>query len=195
MDFFAFDDEYVRRLREGDRWTEEHYFRYFKLFLTLKLRGRGVAPGDVDDVIQEVHSRVFKELRGEGGPREGNKFGAYVNSICNHVVQESARKQRDTKELEDVFPNEDDALRDLITKETRERVHRTLTSLGKRDADILRAVFIHEGDKDEICRRFGVTREYLRVLVHRALEKFRDEYDGTMKRIRDSRHYPVESHQ
>lgn len=192
MDFFAFDDEYVRRLRGGDRWTEEHYFRYFKLFLTLKLRGRGVAPADVDDVIQEVHSRVFKELRGQGGPRDGHKFGAYVNSICNHVVQESARKQRDTKELEDVFPAEDDALKDLITKETRQRVHRTLASLGQRDSGILRAVFIHEGDKDRICSKFNVTREYLRVLVHRALEKFRDEYDGTMKRIGDSRHYPVE---
>ena len=191
MDFFAFDDEYVRRLREGDRWTEEHYFRYFKLFLTLKLRGRGVAPGDIDDVIQEVHSRVFKELRGEGGPREGHKFGAYVNSICNHVVQESARKQRDTKELEDVFPSADDALRALITKETETRVHRTLDSLGPRDSGILRAVFIEEGDKEPICRRFGVTREYLRVLVHRALEKFRDEYDHPVKRIRDSGHYPV----
>ena len=192
MDFFAFDDEYVRRLRGGDRWTEEHYFRYFKLFLTLKLRGRGVAPGEVDDVIQEVHSRVFKELRGEGGPRDGHKFGAYVNSICNHVVQESARKQRDTRELEDVFPSEDDALRDLITRETETRVHRTLASLGERDAGILRSVFIQEGDKDDICRRFGVTRDYLRVLVHRALEKFRDEYDQPVKRIRDSDHYPAE---
>jgi RNA polymerase sigma-70 factor, ECF subfamily len=192
MDFFAFDDEYVRRLRGGDRWTEEHYFRYFKLFLTLKLRGRGVAPGDLDDVIQEVHSRVFKELRGEGGPREGHKFGAYVNSICNHVMQESARKQRDTRELEDIFSSPDDALRDIITKETEARVHRTLASLGQRDAGILRAVFIQQEDKDQICGRFGVTREYLRVLVHRALEKFRDEYDQPVKRFRDSGHYPLE---
>lgn len=180
MDFFAFDDEYVRRLREGDRWTEEHYVRYFKLFLTLKLRGRGVPAGDVEDVIQEVHSRVFKELRGEGGgPRDGHRFGAYVNSTCNHVVQESARKQRDTRELEDVFRTDDDALRDLITSETRDRVHRTLASLGQRDAGILRAVYIQEADKDQICRRFHVTREYLRVLVYRALEKFRDEYDDS----------------
>ncbi len=182
MDFFAFDDDYVRRLREGDRWTEEHYVRYFELFLTLKLRGRGVPAAELDDVIQEVHARVFKELRGGdgggGGPRDGTRFGAYVNAICNHVVQEWARKHHDTSSLEeDVYPADDNVLRDLITSETEKRVRDTLDSLGKRDADILRAVYLHELDKDEICRRVGVTREYLRVLVYRALEKFRGEYD------------------
>ena len=33
MDFFTFDDEYVRRLREGDPCTEEHYEHYFGLLL------------------------------------------------------------------------------------------------------------------------------------------------------------------
>lgn len=182
MDFFAFDDDYVRRLREGDRWMEEHYFRYFKLFLTLKLRGRGVPAVDVDDLIQEVHFRVFKELRSDRGPRDGHKFGAYVNAICHHVLQESARKHRDTKDLDENFASDDDTLRDLITKETEERVHRTLELVereNRRDADILRRVFIQEGDKDEICHRFDVTRDYLRVLVHRALEKFWRKFDDS----------------
>lgn len=183
MDFFAFDDEYVRRLREGDRWTEEHYVRYFQLFLTLKLRGRGIPAERIDDIIQEVHARVFKELRGGGrgggGPHDGHKFGAYVNAICNHVVQELGRKHHDTSELEDVFASGDDTLRELITKETEQRVHRTLESLGTRDSDVLRAVFIHEEDKDHICGRFGITREYLRVLAHRALDKFRGKFDDS----------------
>ena len=180
MDFFAFDDEYVRRLREGDRWTEEHYVRYFKVFLTLKLRGRGVPAADVDDIIQDVHSAVYKELRGGNGPREGSKFGAYVNSICNHMVQARARKHHETKELdEDIYTTDEDVLADLITKETTGRVRRTLETMGNRDAEILRAVYLHELDKDEICRRFTVTREYLRVLIYRALEKFRGEYDDS----------------
>jgi RNA polymerase sigma-70 factor (ECF subfamily) len=178
MDFFTFDDEYVRRLREGDRWTEEHYHRYFQLFLTVKLRKRGLPAADVDDVINEVHLRVFKELRSAtGGPRDGRKFGAYVNGVCTHYLQESGRKHHDTKELEDIYASPDDALRDLLRKESEERVHRTLDFLGKRDADILRALFLQEEEKDVICRRFDITREYLRVLVHRALERFRDRYD------------------
>ena len=41
----------------------------------------------------------------------------------------------------------------------------------------MRAVFINERDKDEICHSFGITREYLRVLLFRAKEKFRTVYD------------------
>lgn len=179
MDFFAFDDEYVRRLRDGDRWTEEHYFQYFQTFLTLKLRGRGVPAGEVDDDIQEVHARVFKELRTGKGIRDGHRFGAFVNSVCNHVIQESVRKHHETKELDDTFFSDDDVLRDLMTREQEEHVHRTLDSLGHRDADILRDVFIHELDKDRICGKHKVTRDYLRVLVHRALEKFENIFDDS----------------
>jgi hypothetical protein len=35
-------------------------------------------------------------------------------------------------------------------------------------------VFYDEVDRDEICRRFGVAREYLRVLVHRAKSRLRE---------------------
>ena len=40
------------------------------------------------------------------------------------------------------------------------------------------AIFFDETPKDEICRRFGVEREYLRVLLHRAKQHFRERYTG-----------------
>jgi RNA polymerase sigma-70 factor (ECF subfamily) len=177
MELFAFDDDYVRRLREGERWTVQHYEQYFSVFLALKLRGR-IPPGDIDDVIQEVHMRVYAALRGDNGPRDGHKFGAYVNSICNNVVLERGRRDHHDEEIVEDVPSLFDLFSELVTKETQERVQRTLSSLGTRDAEILRAVFIDELDKDEICRRFEVDRNYLRVLVHRALEKFRQKFDG-----------------
>ena len=45
-----------------------------------------------------------------------------------------------------------------------------------RDAAILKAIFLDERDKDDICDDYEVTRSYLRVLVHRALELFRELY-------------------
>jgi RNA polymerase sigma-70 factor, ECF subfamily len=45
--------------------------------------------------------------------------------------------------------------------------------MGQRDRELLRAIFLEEGDKDEVCRRFGVDRDYLRVRLHRAKERFR----------------------
>ena len=176
MEFFAFDDEYVRRLREGDRWTEEHFVRYFDLLLHMKLRGRLRAGIDADDVIQEVFMRVLKGLRGEGGVREGSKFGSYVNAICNHVVSELARREHQSEQLDDDIASRTDFVAELVTEETKTRIRRVLDSLPQRDAEVLRAVYLEELAKDEICRRLKVERGYLRVLVFRALDKFKAKF-------------------
>ena len=181
MDLFAFDDDYVRRLREGDRWTQEHFAGYFEVLLTLKLRGRVRPPTDIADVIQEVFARFFTGLRKDTSVRDGQKLGAFVFAICNHVLQERARGKRGAEEVEIdpelPAPNGDEAFRRLVTQEAKERVERVLRCLSARDAEVLRAVFLHELDKDEICRRLGVERSYLRVLVHRAMERFRENLD------------------
>ena len=38
-------------------------------------------------------------------------------------------------------------------------------------------VFLEEAEKTEICGRFRVDRDYLRVLVHRAKNRFREAFD------------------
>jgi RNA polymerase sigma-70 factor (ECF subfamily) len=49
--------------------------------------------------------------------------------------------------------------------------------MPRRDRDLLRAIFFEEKDKDSVCREMGVDREYLRVLVHRAKDKFKALYE------------------
>jgi len=60
-----------------------------------------------------------------------------------------------------------------ISEETQRMVRNVLSQLPRRDQAILRSVFLEEMDKDDVCRRFGVGRDYLRVLLYRAKEKFR----------------------
>jgi RNA polymerase sigma-70 factor (ECF subfamily) len=181
MDLFAFDDDYVRRLRDGDPETVEHYVDYFKVLLTVKLRRRGLQSDDIRDIIQTTHLKVFVQLKSDEGIRDGHAFGAWVHTTCTHMAQEFERKRHETVELDVEFPSKaEGALRDLITKETRLRVRRVLQSLAendKRDAAILSALFLEELDKDEICTRYTVDRDYLRVLLFRALKKFREKYD------------------
>jgi len=74
------------------------------------------------------------------------------------------------------IPDSTDASTALDSARAVERVRRVLDAMPQRDSDILRALFIEEGDKEEVCRRFGVERDYLRVLVHRAKEKFKAFY-------------------
>jgi RNA polymerase sigma-70 factor (ECF subfamily) len=61
----------------------------------------------------------------------------------------------------------------LIAEETSRRVRDVLKSLPERDRNVLRAIFLEEKEKDEVCSQFGVDRNYLRVLLHRAKDKFR----------------------
>jgi hypothetical protein len=48
-----------------------------------------------------------------------------------------------------------------------------------KDAKLLRKLFFDEIEKDELCRTNHVTRANLRVLLHRAIKKFR----ALMKRL------------
>jgi RNA polymerase sigma-70 factor (ECF subfamily) len=177
LELFAFDEAYVGRLREGDPSTESHFVAYFSELIQIKLRARFLAPEVVDDLRQETFTRVIRSLRSEGGIRQADRLGPFVNSVCNNVLLEHFRAGSKNVPLDNhhlELPDRSLNLESLaISKETQEAVRNVLLQLPDRDQAILRAVFLDEMDKDEVCRRFGIGRDYLRVLLHRAKEKFR----------------------
>jgi RNA polymerase sigma factor (sigma-70 family) len=178
MDFFTFDDEYVRRLREGDPATVKHYVEYFTPLLKARLRGR-VSPNDVDDAIQDVHQRVLTNLK-NGKPIQN--LGPYVFGICNNVMKEYLRRDRHMEPLPDDDPPAPPAVdqrQRLIEKQRNERVIAVLAALAvdhPHDAEILTDIFLREMDRNAICRKHNITRANLRVLLCRALKKFRGKY-------------------
>jgi RNA polymerase sigma-70 factor, ECF subfamily len=180
LELFAFDKEYVERLREGDPPTEQHFVSYFNQLLRIKLRARMLASEVVDDLRQETLIRVIAAVR-TSGVRQPERFGAFVNSICNNVLLEFYRSSSRSKPLESAHLEIPDKVLDLegmlASKECRERVRQTLEELPGRDRDLLRALFLEEKDKDEVCREFGVDRDYLRVLLHRAKDRFKSLYE------------------
>jgi RNA polymerase sigma-70 factor (ECF subfamily) len=175
MDFFSFDDEYIRRLRDGHRATVEHYYQYFEFFLKQRLRGR-VPFDDIQDIIGDVHYRVWKYLHSGKEIREPERFGAFVFGFSDNIVYER-RREHPTEVLVDVHAYGGKAPEDeAVTAEEKDQIGVVLASLDPADAKLLREVFLHEGDKDDVCKKLGVTRDYLRVLVHRAIKKFREAY-------------------
>jgi RNA polymerase sigma-70 factor, ECF subfamily len=177
LELFAFDEAYVGRLREGDPSTESHFVEYFSELIQIKLRARFLAAEVVDDLRQETFARVMRSLRSEGGIRQADRLGPFVNSVCNHVLLEYYRSglknvPLDANHLE--LPDKVLNLESLaILQETQQAVRNLLLQLPDRDQAILRAIFLDELSKDDVCKKFGVGRDYLRVLLHRAKEKFR----------------------
>lgn len=181
MEFFSFDEAYLKRLRDRDFPTEQHFVAYFRKLLVIKLRSRLRSSQAVDDIAQETFLRVFKTMQAEGGIRQPERLGAFVNSVCNNVLQEFYRSANHGTPLDDDPPEPVDKVIDLegllVTKQTREQVRKVLGLLGEKDRQLLRSIFLEEKEKDEVCREFGVDRDYLRVLLHRAKHSFRAFYE------------------
>jgi len=176
----SFDESYVERLQAGDFRTQEHFVAYFSELIQLKLRSRLHSPQAIEDVRQETFTRVFAALRG-GKIRQPDRLGAFVNSMCNNVLLEHYRASSrdsslDDEEQQDFPATNVDVLGAVAAKQMREKIREILEEMPERDRRLLREIFLEERDKDAVCKDFGVDRDYLRVLLHRAKLSFKSLY-------------------
>jgi RNA polymerase sigma factor (sigma-70 family) len=179
VDLFSFDEDYLRRLGAQDPATEAHFVTYFSERLKVTLRARGVDAHTLDEVRQETFCRVWGAVR-SGDVHNPKGFGAYVHSVCKHVLSETrrdiVRNQHDPLEFTDVADEQLD-LEDLMQqKQNGKLVREILAMLPERDRHILQARFFEERENDDVCVQFGIDRDYLRVLLHRAINKFGELY-------------------
>jgi RNA polymerase sigma-70 factor (ECF subfamily) len=181
LQFQKFDDTYLENLRKGDLRTEEHFVNYFSELIHLKLRSRLSSKDAIEDVRQETFARIFVLLRGKEGVRNASALGALVNSICNHVLLEHYRSHSKSDAMEDaseidIQAEHTDVLDAMVSQDTQKTVRQILDKLSERDRQLLKRIFLEDCDKDEVCLEFGVDREYLRVLLHRAKLSFKSFY-------------------
>ena len=121
---------------------------------------------------------MFRSLR-QGALEHPERIGAFVKSVCNNVTFEHLRAESrvvstdDEIDVRDPSPKPDSA---LLGDERLHLVRKILSDLPSKDRDLLKAVFLDEEDKDSVCARFGVDRQYLRVLLHRARLRMREEF-------------------
>ena len=186
MQFHSFDEAYVGRLRAADPPTEQHFVSYFSALIQIKLRSKLPSREAIEDARQETFARFFVALR-RGSILQPERLGSFVNSICNNVLREQYRGAgRDTSLDDDDDKKEElpatgvNALDALESKQTEQKVREILDRLSERDRRLLREVFLEERDKDQVCQSFGVDREYLRVLLHRAKQAFKALYLKSM---------------
>jgi len=179
VDFFPFDQPYLDRLRGGDPPTQHHFASYFGKFLRIRFRARRLPSDAIDDLVQDTLLRVIIKVH-KGEVRQAECFGAFVNSVSNNVLMEHFRRSKNSHTEEEPVEVPDDKVLNLddllVTEETVELVRKVLEQMPKRDRRILKRMYFDEEDKDVICIEFGIDRDYLRVLVLRARNKFRVLY-------------------
>ena len=177
----GFDAAYLQRLAEGDSHTEQHFCAYFSELIRIKARSRHLTQTLAEDIRQETFLRVLRTVRSPGGLRTAECLGAFVNSVCNNVLREGFRdKKRHEPPADEPAPLPDTVTpspeAQLISDEAKASVRRVLEAMTPHNSRLLRAILLDERDREEICREYGVSPDYLRVLLHRAKKEFRALY-------------------
>lgn len=177
----AVEAEYVRALIDGNSAVEQHFASHYGRLLYIKLRRRLGRSADVDDIRQETFTRVLTSLRRGPGLRDGSCLGGFVNAVCDNVLHERGRKWKReplaTDPPDELADTAATAEAELVRGELVQEVRRILGTLSVKDRAILSAVLGDGKDRDRVCADHGIDRDYLRVLLHRAKERFRQHFE------------------
>jgi len=177
VEFHSFDAAYLERLAAGNPETERHFHSYFGQLILIKLRARRYTDQQVDDIRQETFLRVLRALRA-GEIREPASLGSFVNSVCRFVMLEfhrtASRQTTAGDDLPDVPDERANSEEAIYSRERQQMVRKVLARLTPRNRELLCAAFFEDLPSEEICRRFGVDGNYLRVLLFRARNEFRE---------------------
>jgi RNA polymerase sigma-70 factor, ECF subfamily len=174
----SFDADYVQRLIDGDPKIQCDFVTFFGKLLCFRLRRvRGA-----EDIRQETFLRVLRALK-RNRLADPTKIGAFINGVCKNVLAEHYRSASRVAPAPDRFdiPGKDpDPEVESGIAERKHRVHQVLEKLPAKDREILRLLFVEEQEREEVCRICRVGRSYLRVLLHRAKNRFREELLGPL---------------
>src|SRR6267143_660551 len=109
-----------------------------------------------------------------GDIETGHHFEAYFSNVIWLKLRNRVRARHLIDEIrQETFTRvRNDA--DVVTEERKRMVRDVLAELSVKDSDLLRMVFLEEGDRSVISKHFSVDSDYLRVLLHRAKERFRE---------------------
>jgi RNA polymerase sigma-70 factor (ECF subfamily) len=136
---------------------------------------------DVEDVVQESLTRFLQALQ-DKKIRNPESAGAFLSGICNHVIQEYRRRQwREPLIDPDSPPPELSTAPEADSVELRQAISIAMTQLSERDRDILRAFYLEEKNKEEICLAMGLSDGQFRVALFRAKARFRTIYHQMVK--------------
>jgi RNA polymerase sigma-70 factor (ECF subfamily) len=141
----------------------------------------GFACPDIDDIVQETLARFLQTDK--EAIRDAERTGAFLNGICQNVIQEYRRRWERDGPIADPPPDIRDSRASYSEVfEMHDAVISGLRQLSERDAQMLRMFYIEERSKSEISAVMGITEENFRVVLCRAKERFRQIYSGNMKR-------------
>jgi RNA polymerase sigma-70 factor, ECF subfamily len=142
----------------------------------------------VDDVVQETLTRLLVALR-DDKIRNPESMGAFISGICNHVISEYRRRLWREPPVDPDMPVREPAVNPVAENyEARQAIAAVVRELPERDRRLLQLFYLDEMDKEEICRREGISDGQFRVALFRARRRFREIYRQQVKHLASGGH-------
>lgn len=169
----------AQRIRSGDVGAEsamiERYSKGLRYLLTRRI-------GDEErarDLLQDTFYIAITKLR-ETDIENPERLAGYLRGIAVRVAQNAGRrKQRDpypmdVAAIQSIPDHEPRQFEHVARNQTLAAVHKLLDSMPvKRDREILRRLYVHDQDKQEICDALGLESLHFNRVLFRAKKRFR----------------------
>ena len=139
---------------------------------------RQLGPQDLDDKVHDIFLIITQSIQ-KGELREPERLMGYVRTIVRrqvaaHIdgVVQARRNYTDLEfglTLSDQHPNPE---RHLIDRQNTELARRILSSLHKRDREVLIRFYLQEQTPTQICTEMELTETQFRLIKSRAKARF-----------------------
>ena len=184
----------VERIKQGDReaFTPlfEKYRRRLAVLVYYKLNSDKRRPDDVDEILQETFLAAFQDLD-QFEYRSAGSFMRWLSGIADHIIIDMARfenrQRRKPAEMlrfrSESNPNGAEPVnsvtpsRVLSQREAVEDLLKNLDALPEQYREAIVLAKIEGLSTLELAERLGKTREAAALLLHRAIQRFRELQD------------------
>jgi RNA polymerase sigma-70 factor (ECF subfamily) len=131
------------------------------------------------DLLQETFCIAFKKID-KWEIKEPERLAGYLRGIAVRVAMNAGRSRKrepiglDSSAIEAVPNNEIRQFQHVSGKETQHAVRKILQSMPvERDRELLIRFYVHDQDKQEICRDLGLDSLHFNRVLYRAKNRFK----------------------
>jgi RNA polymerase sigma-70 factor (ECF subfamily) len=170
----------VARIRRGERAAEAEMAARYGRGLFYLLRRRTGDPELALDLRQDAFVVAIRKLRA-GALNEPERLAGYLRGVALNLLLAEQRKtaRRATSVDSDAVESAPDPgqgpFDHVSTDEIRQAVRSLLQELRTpRDREILTRLYIHEEDRESVCRNVGVDAVHFNRVLFRAKQRFRE---------------------
>ena len=168
----------VQRIHAGEPAAMEELYAIFAKGIRYFLL-RNLGPEELDDKVHDCFLIVTQAIR-NGELREPDRLMGYVRTVVKRQIAgsiDSAVQQRRTRaEFDDTLLTvsdwREDPERTVMARQRADIARKVLSSVSRRDREILNRFYVQEQTQEQICADMGLSYNQFRLLKSRAKARF-----------------------